>query len=91
MLITPFELNTFNTNSKTQILNDKSIFVCEVKLTKGFTLQLYSIYNYFVEALVDKWGNTLDVKPISLNYVNEFYLRNIDLKKSFPSISLTEN
>ncbi len=91
MLITPIELNTFNNNSKTQILNDKSIFVCEVKLTKGFTLQLYSIYNYFVEVLVDKWGNTLDVKPISLNYLNQFYLRNIDLKKALPNITLLEN
>ena len=79
MLITQLELNTFNNHSRQQILNDKSLFVCEVNLTKGFKLQLYSIYNYFVEVLVDRMGNTLDVKPLTLNYVANFYCRNFDL------------
>ena len=79
MLITQLELNTFNNNSRQQILNDKSVFVCEMNLTKGFKLQLYSIYNYFVEVLVDRMGNTLDVKPLTLSYVANFYCRNFDL------------
>lgn len=85
MLITQFELNTFNKKSRRQILNDKSVFVCEIYLSKGFTLQLFSIYNYFVEVLVDNMGNTLDVKPISTGYVAQFYCRNFDLDKEISS------
>lgn len=87
MLITQLELNTFNNNSRLQILSDKSLFVCEVNLTKGFKLQLYSIYNYFVEVLVDKMGNTLDVKPLTLSYVANFYCRNFDLNSEIATIS----
>jgi hypothetical protein len=90
MLITQLELNSFNKRSRQQILNDKSDFVCEISLSKGFKLQLFSIYNYFVEVLVDGMGNTLDVKPLTLKYVANFYCRNFDLDKEMENIFTIE-
>ncbi len=81
MLIVPVEFSTFNRNSMIQILESKSVFVCEMPLNNGFKLHLYSISNFFVEELVNSEGEILEIKPVSTAYVASLYCKNFDLSK----------
>lgn len=81
MLIVPVEFSTFNRNSMIQILESKSVFVCEMPLNNGFKLHLYSVSSFFVEELVDSKGNILELKPVSTAYVASLYCKNFDLSK----------
>ncbi len=62
-----------------QILESKSVFVCEMPLNNGFKLHLYSISNFFVEELIDSEGNILELKPVSTSYVASLYCKNVNL------------
>jgi hypothetical protein len=62
-----------------QILESKSVFVCEMPLNNGFKLHLYSISNFFVEELIDSKGNILELKPVSTSYVASLYCKNFNL------------
>lgn len=62
-----------------QILESKSVFVCEMPLNNGFKLHLYSISNFFVEELLDSEGNILELKPVSTSYVASLYCKNVNL------------
>lgn len=64
-----------------QILESKSVFVCEMPLNNGFKLHLYSVSSFFVEELVDSKGNILELKPVSTAYVASLYCKNFDLSK----------
>jgi hypothetical protein len=64
-----------------QILESKSVFVCEMPLNNGFKLHLYSISNFFVEELVNSEGEILEIKPVSTAYVASLYCKNFDLSK----------
>lgn len=79
MLIVPVEFSTFNRSSMIQILESKSVFVCEMPLNNGFKLHLYSISNFFVEELIDSEGNILELKPVSTSYVASLYCKNVNL------------
>lgn len=79
MLIVPVEFSTFNRSSMIQILESKSVFVCEMPLNNGFKLHLYSISNFFVEELLDSEGNILELKPVSTSYVASLYCKNVNL------------
>ena len=79
MLIVPVEFSTFNRSSMIQILESKSVFVCEMPLNNGFKLHLYSISNFFVEELIDSKGNILVLKPFSTSYVASLYCKNFNL------------
>lgn len=79
MLIVPVEFSTFNRSSMIQILESKSVFVCEMPLNNGFKLHLYSISNFFVEELIDSKGNILELKPVSTSYVASLYCKNFNL------------
>ncbi len=81
MLIVPLEFSTFNRSSMIQILESKSVFVCEMPLNNGYKLHLYSMSNFFVEELVDSKGNVLELKPVSTAYVASLYCKNFDLSK----------
>lgn len=81
MLIVPVEFSTFNRSSMIQILESKSVFVCEMPLNNGYKLHLYSMSNFFVEELVDSKGNVLELKPVSTAYVASLYCKNFDLSK----------
>ena len=81
MLIVPVEFSTFNRSSMIQILESKSVFVCEMPLNNGFKLHLYSISNFFVEELIDSKGNILELKPVSTSYVASLYCKNFNLSK----------
>lgn len=81
MLIAPLEFSTFNRNSMIQILESRSVFVCEMPLNHGFKLHLYSVSSYFVEELLDASGNTVEIKPVSTTYVANLYCKNINLSK----------
>lgn len=81
MLIVPVEFSTFNRNSMIQILESKSVFVCEMPLNNGFKLHLYSVSNFFVEELVNSKGEILEIKPVSTAYVASLYCKNFDLSK----------
>jgi len=79
MLIIPIELSAFNKESMIQIVESKSVFVCEMPLNNGYSLNLYSLSNFFVEELVDESGEVLEIKPVSLNYVVNLYCRKFNL------------
>ncbi|MBL7837350.1 MAG: hypothetical protein JNM67_07535 [Bacteroidetes bacterium] len=64
-----------------QILESKSVFVCEMPLNNGFKLHLYSVSNFFVEELVNSKGEILEIKPVSTAYVASLYCKNFDLSK----------
>lgn len=81
MLISPVELSLFNRDSMMQILESKSVFVCEMPLNNGFKLHLYSISNYFVEELLDSNNNVIELKPVSTSYVASLYCRQFNLNK----------
>lgn len=81
MLIVPVEFSSFNRSSMIQILESKSVFVCEMPLNNGFKLHLYSISNFFVEELVNSEGEILEIKPVSTAYVASLYCKNFDLSK----------
>lgn len=81
MLIVPVEFSSFNRNSMIQILESKSVFVCEMPLNNGFKLHLYSISNFFVEELVNSDSEILEIKPVSTAYVASLYCKNFDLSK----------
>ncbi len=79
MLIVPVEFSTFNRSSMIQILESKSVFVCEMPLNNGFKLHLYSMSSFFVEELLDSKGNVLEIKPVSTSYVASLYCKNFNL------------
>ncbi|MEZ4805052.1 MAG: hypothetical protein R2852_06095 [Bacteroidia bacterium] len=64
-----------------QILESKSVFVCEMPLNNGFKLHLYSISNYFVEELLDSFDNVVEIKPVSTHYVASLYCGKFNLGK----------
>lgn len=79
MLISPLDLALFNRASVMQILESKSVFVCEMPLNNGFKLHLYSMSSFFVEELLDSNGNVLEIKPVSTSYVASLYCKNFNL------------
>jgi hypothetical protein len=81
MLVSQIELSLFNRDSIMQILESKSVFVCEMPLNNGFKLHLYSISNYFVEELLDSFDNVVEVKPVSTYYVASLYCGKFNLSK----------
>lgn len=81
MLIVPIEFASFNRNSMIQILESKSVFVCEMPLNNGFKLHLYSVSNFFVEELINSKGDILEIKPVSTSYVASLYCKNFNLSK----------
>lgn len=81
MLISPIELSLFHRDSIMQILESKSVFVCEMPLNNGFKLNLYSISNYFVEELLDAQNNLVEVKPVSTSYVASLYCNQFNWSK----------
>lgn len=80
MLISPAELSLFNRDSMMQILESKSVFVCEMPLNNGFKLHLYSLSIYFVEELLDSKGRVIEVKPVSTSYVASLYCKQFNLR-----------
>ena len=81
MLISPLDLALFNKASVMQILESKSVFVCEMPLNNGFKLHLYSISNFFVEELLDSSNNIIELNPVSTSYVASLYCRDFNLSK----------
>lgn len=81
MLIVPVEFTRFNRNSMIQILESKSVFVCEMPLNNGFKLNLYSVSSFFVEELINSKGDILEIKPVSTAYVASLYCKNFNLSK----------
>lgn len=81
MLIAPVEFSNFNRNSMIQILESKSVFVCEMPLNNGYKLHLYSVSSYFVEELLDANDNVVEIKPVSTTYVANLYCRSFNLSK----------
>jgi hypothetical protein len=81
MLILPLELTAFNQDSMIQILESKSVFVCEMPLNNGYKLNLYSISNFFVEELLDANNKILELKPVSTSYVANLYCKKFNLSK----------
>ena len=81
MLVSPVELTLFHRDSILQILESKSVFVCEMPLNNGYKLHLFSISNYFVEELLDAKDRVIEVKPVSTTYVANLYCKQFNLYK----------
>jgi hypothetical protein len=72
----------FNLKSKTLFLNEKGTLVYELDLDGKHRLQLFSFHNYFVEKLEKFSGECLNIIPVSLDYISQFYFREGSVKKN---------
>lgn len=64
------EFDKLHPDNKIRIVNMRGIAVLELKLLEEKVLVLYSIYNFFVEAVVDKReGKIVGLERLSLDQV----------------------
>lgn len=64
------EFDNLHSDNKLRIVNIKGIPVMELKQIEDKNIILYSVYNFFVEAIIDRSnGNILGIERLTLDQV----------------------